>query len=102
MLVSTECWRGAYNTGSGYWVANRRAPYTPRLITTDADHHDNGVLSSFHKGRGIGDCIDSDTWTWDGRTFIRTSTTPTGMCRQFAAGGAWDFPTLVSDVGRTH
>lgn len=101
MLVSTECWRGAYNTGNGYWVANRSAPYSPRFITADADHHDDGVLTSFHKGRGIADCIGSDTWTWDGRSFIHTSTTTTGMCRQFAAGGAWDFPTLVSDVRRT-
>jgi hypothetical protein len=101
MLVSTECWRGAYNTGNGYWVVNRRAPYSPRFITADADQHDDGVLTSFHKGRGIGDCIGADTWTWDGRSFVHTSTTTTGMCRQFAAGGAWDFPTLVSDVRRT-
>lgn len=101
MLVSTECWRGAYNTGNGFWVANRSAPYSPRFITADADSHDDGVLTSFHKGRGIGDCIGGDTWTWDGRTFIHTSTSTTGMCRQFAAGGAWDFPTLVSEVRRT-
>jgi len=101
MLVSTECWRGAYNTGSGYWAVNRSAPYAPCFITTDADHHDDGVLSSFYKGRAIGDCIGSDTSTWDGLTFIHTSTTATGMCRQFAVGGAWDFPTLVSDVQRT-
>jgi hypothetical protein len=101
MLVSTECWRGAYNTGNGYWVTNRSAPYAPRFITADADQHEDGVLSSFRKGRGIGDCIGSETWTWDGRTFIHTSATTTGMCRQFAAGGAWDFPTLVTDVRRS-
>jgi hypothetical protein len=101
MLVSTECWRGAYNTGNGYWVVNRKAPYAPRFITANADHHNDGVLSSFLKGRGIGDCTGSETWTWDGRTFIHTAASTTGMCRQFAVGGAWDFPTLVSDVRRT-
>jgi hypothetical protein len=101
MLVSTECWRGAYNTGNGFWVVKRSAPYEPRFITANADFHEDGVLSSFLKGRGIGDCIGSEAWTWDGRTFIHTAASTTGMCRQFAVGGAWDFPTLVSDVRRT-
>jgi len=101
MLVSATCWVGAYNTGDGYWVANRNAPHTPRFITASANDHEDGVLSGFQKGRGIGDCIAAETWTWDGHTFVHTSATTTGMCRQFAAGGAWDFPTLVSEVRRT-
>jgi hypothetical protein len=101
MLVSAACWVGAYNTGDGYWVANRSAPYSPRFITASANDHEDGVLSGFQKGRGIGDCIASETWHWDGKTFVHTAASTSGMCRQFAAGGAWDFPTLVTEVRRT-
>ena len=98
MLVSTTCWVGAYNTGEGYWITNRRAPYSPRFVTDEASEYSEGVLTAFQKGRGIGDCIAYKTWTWDGRNFVLTSVSTTGMCRQFAPGGAWDFPTLVTDV----
>jgi hypothetical protein len=27
---------------------------------------------------------------------VQTSATTTGMCRQIAAGGAWNLPTLVT------
>lgn len=98
MLVSTTCWMGAYNTGEGYWITNRRAPYAPRFVTDEANEYHDGGLAAFQKGRGIADCISYKTWTWDGKDFILTSVSTTGMCRQFAPGGAWDFPTLVSEV----
>lgn len=98
MLVSTTCWMGAYNTGEGYWITNRRAPYSPRFVTDEANEYHDGVLTAFQKGRGIADCIGYKTWTWDGKDFMLTSVSTTGMCRQFATGGAWDFPTLVSEV----
>jgi hypothetical protein len=50
------------------------------------------------KGRGIGDCIGTATWTWDGKSFAQTSAATTGMCREISAGGAWDLPTLVTRV----
>lgn len=98
MLISTTCWMGAYNTGEGYWITNRRAPYAPRFVTDEANEYKEGILTAFQKGRGIGDCIAYKTWTWDGRNFVPTSVSTTGMCREFAPGGAWDFPTLVSEV----
>jgi hypothetical protein len=97
LLVSHACWRAAYNTGDGYWVVNAQPPYTPVLVTTSATDYDNGVISSLQKGRGIGDCLGTATWTWDGRTFAQTSEATTGMCRQFP-GGAWELPTLVTRV----
>lgn len=99
LLVSHICWRAAYNEGAGYWVANAQPPYIPVLVTTSATDYDNGVISSMQKGRGIGDCIGTATWTWDGRTFMQTSDATTGMCRQFP-GGAWNLPTLVTRVGK--
>lgn len=98
LLVSHACWMAAYNSGDGYWVTNALPPYAPVLVTTSATDYDNGVISSTQKGRGIGDCFSLATWTWDGRTFVQTSATTTGMCRQTAAGGAWDLPTLVTRV----
>jgi len=97
LLVSHACWRAAYNTGDGYWTINAQPPYAPELVTTSANVYDNGVISSLQKGRGIGDCLGTATWTWDGHTFVQTSEAATGMCRQFP-GGAWELPTLVTRV----
>jgi hypothetical protein len=98
LLVSHACWTAAYNAGDGYWVVDAKPPYSPVLVTTSATDYAEGVISSTQKGRGIGDCFGSATWTWDGKSFVQTSATTTGMCRQIAAGGAWDLPTLVTRV----
>jgi hypothetical protein len=98
LLVSHACWMAAYNSGDGYWVVNAQPPYSPILVTTSATEYADGVISSTQKGRGIGDCFSSATWTWDGKSFAQTSAKTTGMCRQIAAGGAWDLPTLVTRV----
>lgn len=96
MLVSARCWRGAYNEGHGYWVANRQPPFAPQLVTPSGTDYGDGVIGAAHKGRGIGDCWGHDEWTWDGRRFVHTASGTTGMCRGIAAGGGWDLPTLVS------
>jgi hypothetical protein len=98
LLVSHACWTAAYNSGDGYWVVDAKPPYAAVLVTTSATDYANGVISSGQKGRGIGDCFSSATWTWDGQSFVQTSATTTGMCRQIAAGGAWNLPTLVTRV----
>lgn len=96
MLVSARCWRGAYNEGHGYWVANRKPPFAPVLVTQSGTDYGNGVIGAAHKGRGIGDCWGRDEWVWDGRRFVHTASGTTGMCRGIAAGGGWNLPTLVS------
>jgi hypothetical protein len=42
---------------------------------TDPDGLDDGSpeMSSFHKGRGIGDCGATWTWAWTGKTFRLTA-----------------------------
>lgn len=97
LLVSTRCWLAAYNAGSGYWVIDDKPPYRPQLATTDGTDYDNGVIGAAHKGRGLGDCWGKDEWTWDGTRFVHTTASSTGQCKGFA-GGAWDLPTLVTDV----
>ncbi|HAU79089.1 MAG TPA: DUF1176 domain-containing protein [Stenotrophomonas sp.] len=98
LLVSLSCWRGAYNTGDGYWVINDRAPYQPRLVTTAAVGDEVRTIQEAHKGRGLGDCWYSTTWGWTGTQFVKTEESSTGLCRLVAAGGAWEMPTLVTKV----
>ncbi|MCC4633926.1 DUF1176 domain-containing protein [Xanthomonas dyei] len=98
LLVSTDCWMGAYNVGTGFWVVNARAPFAPTLITTHASDLDGSTILSSQKGRGLGDCYSEERWTWDGRRFVQTSKSTSGLCRLVAAGGAWQLPTVVAEV----
>ena len=97
-LISVFCWRAAYNEGYGYWIINDKSPYAPKLITTIAEEGFDGAISSSLKGRGIGDCWSTDTWTWNGKDFIHSASSTTGMCKMVAAGGAWQLPTIVTEV----
>lgn len=96
MLLSTRCWLAAYNSGSGYWVINDRPPFQPVLVTSEANNDDGDVLSAFQKGRGLGDCVASRSWRWDGKQFRLSEDTQSGMCRMIAPGGAWSLPTVVT------
>lgn len=97
-LLSTLCWRAAYNEGYGYWLINRAKPKPAVLVTNLGSDYDNGVIFSSQKGRGIGDCFSHDSWAWNGKAFIHAESSTTGMCKAVAAGGAWDLPTLSTDV----
>ncbi|UXI70171.1 DUF1176 domain-containing protein [Tahibacter amnicola] len=98
LLVATPCWRGAYNAGNGYWVINQVAPFDPVFVTTEGSEYGSGEINGDYKGRGLGDCWSSKTWTWDGSTFVLTRATSTGMCRMIAPGGAWELPTVITNV----
>ncbi|WP_313458102.1 DUF1176 domain-containing protein [Stenotrophomonas sp.] len=98
LLASTVCWRGAYNEGSGYWVINDRAPYQPRYITNLGVDDDVRTITAAHKSRGLGDCWSTAAWAWNGSEYIQTDDSSTGLCRLVAAGGAWQMPSLVSEV----
>ncbi|KHL56476.1 DUF1176 domain-containing protein [Xanthomonas cannabis] len=100
LLVSTDCWMGAYNVGTGFWVINARAPFAPSLITLHASDLDGSTILSSQKGRGLGDCYGEERWTWDGRRFVQTSKSTSGLCRLVAAGGAWELPTVVAEVSK--
>lgn len=97
LLVSTSCWMAAYNMGDGYWVINDTPPYQPMLVTDSGSGFENGSIFAGHKGRGLGDCWYSNSWTWDGEQFVQIEATSTGLCKGFA-GGAWELPELVMEV----
>lgn len=99
LLVSTPCWLAAYNSGNGMWIVNDKPPYQPVLVTTAATDFSAGVISSEHKGRGIGDCWSHEEWAWDGHRFVQTRRSGTGLCKGFP-GGAWELPTLVMELRR--
>jgi hypothetical protein len=96
LLASTFCWLAAYNGGSGYWVINEKPPFNPDLVTDSGSEYGNGSIYTSHKGRGLGDCWSSDSWTWDGDQFVQTEASSTGMCRLMAPGGAWSLPSIVT------
>lgn len=100
MLLSALCWRAAYNEGMGYWVTEATPPFKPRLITALAMEGGEMELASYLKGRGPGDCSSSEEWIWNGKKFIHTHSTTTGMCRLIEPGGAWNLPVVITNVQR--
>lgn len=98
MLVSTRCWLAAYNVGMGFWVINDKPPFEPVEITQDGSDYASGTISMAQKGRGLGDCWSTAEWTWNGKTFVQTKSSSSGMCKLMAPGGAWELPELITDV----
>ncbi|MCY1548086.1 hypothetical protein D9M68_841740 [compost metagenome] len=96
VLLSMGCGMGAYNYSSLLWIANDKPPYAPVSLEANGDFDDSDAsVTSAMKGRGIGDCWSSETWHFNGTTFVRTGANGDGMCRGFA-GGAWGLPRYVS------
>lgn len=98
VLVSTLCWRGAYNESYGYWLMNKDLTGQIQPITTQGSNFYQGEISAGHKGRGIGDCWSIAAWVWDGKKFIQTEDSWTGMCKGIAAGGVWDLKKITTNV----
>lgn len=100
LLVSTRCWLAAYNAGNGYWVVDDAPPWNPVLVTTLGNEFDDGTIHAAHKGRGLGDCWSHESWSWDGRRFVPSGESSTGLCKLVAPGGAWSLPTFVTGIRR--
>ena len=85
-LVVANCFSAAYNVRSiVYLVTGKKKPKiktlqfddysqeegwttTPHLFNVSFDKK-SGKLTSFYKGRGLGDCGSQGTWMWDGQAF---------------------------------
>lgn len=98
VLVSTLCWRGAYNEGYGYWVMNKNLTGSAENVTTAASDFDQGIIYSSQKGRGIGDCWSIAQWVWNGQKFVQSEDYWTGMCKGIAAGGIWQLKRISTIV----
>lgn len=101
VLLSTLCWRAAYNQGYGYWVIDASLQGKPQLVTTSGTSYLKGIIDMAQKGRGLGDCWSNESWVWDGAQFRLSSNYTTGMCRYLRAGGTWVLPTWVTDVKKS-
>jgi len=85
LLVSLTCWSAAYNSAAAYWVANAAQPYAEVLMTTNGNEYANGVIT-YQRGRGLGDCTNTDSWTWDGSKFHHTESTISELSKGFPGG----------------
>ena len=66
-------------------------PGTPPLIVNAQWNPQKAALSSFARGRPLGDCGTSETYVWDGAMFRLTQARAMPVCR-----GAWEWPVLWS------
>ncbi|MCL6351741.1 DUF1176 domain-containing protein [Pectobacterium polaris] len=100
-LLSTLCWRAAYNEGYAYWVIDNAMQTQPQLVTTSGTGYENGEITSVQKGRGLADCMSDEAWAWDGKAFQLSRMSITGSCRMIRLGGTWDLPYWTTTVVRS-
>jgi hypothetical protein len=103
---------GAYNHAYTFLVARAGQPQSARppkfrappktggkpqdsgseefLVNADFSNVDM-TMSSFNKGRGIGDCGDEERWVWDGKTFHPAEVKTMPHCRGVPSE---DWPTV--------
>lgn len=98
LLVVRQCWLGAYQGSYSVWRVNDKPPYAPvRMMLPDIEGKDQesaveayfegGVLSSYAKGRGLGDCGGSDAWLWTASGFKLMESASGPLCRGMPGGG---------------
>lgn len=99
LLVTQPCAVAANATAYGYWTANLRPPYDAKPLTYQGSDYDGtGTLTARAASGPKGDCGSFQAWTWNGFRFEQTYAATGGLCRGVKAGGAWELPSLVSDV----
>ncbi|MBX9295146.1 DUF1176 domain-containing protein [Chromobacterium vaccinii] len=96
LLALRECGRGAYQGSYKVWISGDAPPFHPREIKLRGEDgqetflmnasFDKGVLSSYAKGRGIGDCGSGASWAWTGKVFKLMSAQEAPQCRGIAGG----------------
>ncbi len=98
VLVDYPCGNGAYNYFTGVYVLDEAGPPRPAKFdlppgmgeagTDGTGELTNGdwdpktrTISSYEKGRGLGDCGATESYVWDGRRFRLTEQRAMGECR---------------------
>ncbi len=97
VLWRMPCGAGAYNFTSLFVVTDNKGGGA-RLAPIDGADDGMAVnaqydpktrlLSAYNKGRGVGDCGDSNEWAWTGQAFVLTHEATMSVCR-----GQADWPT---------
>ncbi|WP_343463568.1 DUF1176 domain-containing protein [Pantoea sp.] len=109
-LLLMSCEAGAYNVVDLAFEVSRAPPYMSRGVTltlpfTPPSHSDtqlelmnadfdasNGMLYTFSKGRGLGDCGVATRWQYDGKTFVLAEYAEEKTCDAWHSSDDW--PTL--------
>ena len=98
VLIDHPCGNGAYNYFTSVFVLDESGPPRPAQFdlapgmgestgdgTGDLTNGDwnpkTGSLSSYEKGRGLGDCGSDESYVWDGRHFRLSQQNVMGECR---------------------
>ncbi len=96
VLVDHPCGNGAYNLFSSAFIVDERGGIRPARYDTDVANPKDGenlglvnsdydpktrLLSSFMKGRGLGDCGSGEEFAWDGTRFRLVKAIAMGECR---------------------
>lgn len=96
VTVVHPCGNGAYNYFSSAFLIDEAGKVRPATFDTDKPHPKDGEnlglvnasydpktrrLSSFMKGRGLGDCGSGQDYVWDGTRFRLVEQTEMGECR---------------------
>ena len=96
-LMLMECDRAAYQVSSRLWRVTLRPQPTarpeplpdmgePALDLMNADFSE-GRLSTWHKGRGVGDCGSSRQWVWTATGFALRMASESPDCNGIFGGG---------------
>ena len=95
-FYSLVCTQGAYNTVSALyltdaaggspkavslpWPAAQKTDVAPNVAENIGFDPKTMALTSFSKGRGLGDCGGSTSWLWDGQGFVLLDATELDAC----------------------
>jgi hypothetical protein len=98
VLWRIPCWSGAYNFSSLFVIVDKAGQVSLAPlegvddgVAVNADYDPKArILSSYDKGRGIGDCGESSQWVWTGEVFALSEATVMPVCR----GYGFDWPTV--------
>ncbi len=106
VLWGPVCDQGAYSIGNTFFIGDERGgalrpvlfPEPPGLADkpsgelSDPEYDEKTrILTSFAKGRGLGDCGEMMSWVWDGKAFQLLGATVMTQCHGVAMD---DWPTL--------
>ena len=96
LLLSLTCPKRVYSTMTHNWIAQDKPPYRPVAIEAKGDFVTiqggtfpaRGFLRQGVTARSTDDCLDEESWVFNGKNFALESVWTTGMCRGFENGAS--------------
>lgn len=94
VLWQVPCWAGAYNYSSLFVIVDNKGGGARIAPLDDADDgiavnaaYDprTRMLGAYNKGRGVGDCGESNEWAWTGELFALVGAASMPVCHGQAA-----------------